>query len=81
VSSKQPNTQRGLRYDEKPVEYMRTYLTRMRAITYMAPVPKQDPPIVLAALLPKMVKLAGAETQQRSGMKFTETHGSIATSC
>jgi len=51
----------GLPY-KRPYSHMREYLAKMKAATYMAP-PPQDPPIVLAALLPKMLQLAAAETQ------------------
>jgi probable F420-dependent oxidoreductase len=48
---------------ERPYSHMREYLAKMKAATYMATPPKQDPPIVLAALLPKMLQLAAAETR------------------
>jgi probable F420-dependent oxidoreductase len=53
--------QLGITY-AKPVAYMRDYLARMKAAPYTAPRPKFDPPIVIAALMPKMLKLAAAET-------------------
>jgi probable F420-dependent oxidoreductase len=52
----------GLRY-EKPVAYMREYVARIKAAPFKAPKPKRDPPIVLAALLPKMLRLAAEETE------------------
>ena len=52
----------GLPY-EKPYSYMREYLARMKAAKYAAPRPHQDPPVVLGALLPKMLSLAAAETR------------------
>lgn len=61
VSGKIANEARGLRW-ERPVSFMRDYLVRMKATGYMAPGPKTEPPIVLAGILPKMVELAGAET-------------------
>ena len=51
----------GIKY-EKPVAFMREYLARMKAAPYTAPKPASDPPIVIAALMPKMLELAGAET-------------------
>jgi len=51
----------GIKY-EKPVAFMREYLRRMKAAPYTAPKPAFDPPIVIAALMPKMLQLAGAET-------------------
>jgi len=53
--------QLGIKY-EKPVAFMREYLRRMKAAPYTAPKPASDPPIVIAALMPKMLELAGAET-------------------
>jgi probable F420-dependent oxidoreductase len=51
----------GLRFD-KPVTFMREYLAKMRATQHKAPVPRHEPPIVIAALLPKMLRLAAEET-------------------
>jgi len=53
--------QLGIKY-EKPVAFMRDYLGKMKAAPYTAPRPATDPPIVIAALMPKMLELAGAET-------------------
>jgi probable F420-dependent oxidoreductase len=52
----------GLPY-ERPYSHMREYLAKMKTATYMAPPPQQAPPIILAALLPKMLQLAAAETR------------------
>ncbi len=51
----------GLRYD-KPVEYVREYLARMKSAPYKAPMPKEEPPVVLAGLRPRMLRLAAAES-------------------
>ncbi len=51
----------GLRFD-KPVTFMREYLAKMRANQHKAPTAKHAPPIVIAALLPKMLRLAAEET-------------------
>jgi probable F420-dependent oxidoreductase len=61
VSNALANERRGVRY-EPPVEFMRAYLARMKAAPYMAPPPAQEPPVVLGSFLPRMVRLAGAET-------------------
>jgi probable F420-dependent oxidoreductase len=53
--------QLGINY-AKPVAYMRAYLARMKAAPYTAPRSKSDPPIVIAALMPRMLQLAAAET-------------------
>jgi probable F420-dependent oxidoreductase len=53
--------QLGIRY-EKPLAFMRDYLERMKAAPYSAPRPQADPPIVIAALMPKMLQLATTET-------------------
>jgi probable F420-dependent oxidoreductase len=52
---------------QKPYSYMKSYLAKMKtALTeptmYQSVKPKQDPPIVLAALHPKMLQLCAAET-------------------
>ena len=54
--------QLGIKY-EKPVAFMRDYLARMKTAPYSAPPPRADPPIVVAALMPKMLELAAAETK------------------
>lgn len=61
VSNAASNERRGVRY-EQPVVFMREYLARMKAAPYMAPQPREDPPVVLGSLLPRMVQLAAAET-------------------
>lgn len=48
---------------QKPLTFMREYLAAMKAARYLAPAPPKEPPIVLAALFPKMTALANAETQ------------------
>jgi probable F420-dependent oxidoreductase len=51
----------GLRY-EKPVDYVREYLTRIKSAPYKAPTPKVEPPVVLASLRPRMLRLAASES-------------------
>jgi probable F420-dependent oxidoreductase len=46
-----------------PVPTMRAYLERMRKAPYGAPAPPEEPPIVLAALGPRMLALAAEQTQ------------------
>src|SRR5579863_3714725 len=60
--SHQPLVQgvRGHNYD-KPYSYMREYLTKMKSALYLAPAPKEEVPVVLAALHPKMLKLAATQ--------------------
>jgi probable F420-dependent oxidoreductase len=48
---------RGHEY-KKPVATMRAYLDAMAKGLYMAPKPEHEPPVVLAALRPKMLALA-----------------------
>jgi probable F420-dependent oxidoreductase len=55
-------TFRGHRY-EKPYSFMRDYLARMETAIYAAPSPPSDPPVVLAALHPKMLGLAATATR------------------
>jgi probable F420-dependent oxidoreductase len=51
----------GLNY-AKPLSAMREYLTRMREAPYYGPRPSAEPPVILAALRPKMLELAARET-------------------
>jgi probable F420-dependent oxidoreductase len=53
---------RGHSYD-KPYSYMKEYLPKMMGAIYQAPPPKEPVPVVLAALHPRMLALAAAETQ------------------
>lgn len=53
--------QLGIKYD-KPLSFMREYIARMKTAPYTAPRAKADPPIVIAALMPKMLQLAAVET-------------------
>lgn len=52
---------RGLSYD-KPLSAMRGYLDGMEASPYAGPQPDEPAPVVLAALGPKMLALAGERT-------------------
>lgn len=61
VSNAVANERRGVRY-ERPVEFMKAYLARMKAAPYMAPPPAAEAPVVLGSFLPQMVRLAAAET-------------------
>jgi probable F420-dependent oxidoreductase len=51
---------RGHLYD-KPYSYMKEYLPKMKGALYMAPQPKEEVPVVLAALHPKMLNLAATQ--------------------
>ncbi len=62
VSGEAANVHRGIPWD-KPYRFMREYLKKMKATPHSAPAPKHEPPIVLAAILPRMLGLAAAETQ------------------
>jgi probable F420-dependent oxidoreductase len=52
---------RGHSYD-KPYSYMKDYLPRVKGALYVAVQPKEPVPMLLAALHPKMLKLAASET-------------------
>jgi probable F420-dependent oxidoreductase len=54
-------TRVGINY-AKPLSFMRDYLARLKEAPYSAARPASDAPIVIAALLPKMLRLAAAET-------------------
>ena len=53
---------RGHSYD-KPYSYMKDYLPKMKSALYRAPAPKEEVPVVIAALHPKMLALAAEQTQ------------------
>lgn len=53
---------RGHKYD-KPYSYMTEYVARMKGALYHAAEPKQQPPLVIAALHPKMLALAAREAR------------------
>jgi probable F420-dependent oxidoreductase len=53
---------RGHNYD-KPYSYMKDHLPKMKSALYRAPEPKEEVPIVLAALHPKMLALSAAQTR------------------
>ena len=61
VSNKVYNAQRGFGY-ERPVAFMRDYLAKMKDAPYEAPKPPHSAPIVIAAMMPKMLQLAASET-------------------
>ena len=62
VSNQMYNSLRGFGY-ERPVAFMREYLAKMKSAPYEAAKPAQEAPIVIAALMPKMLELAAAETR------------------
>lgn len=53
---------RGHNYD-KPYSYMKEYLPKMKSALYRAPEPKEEVPILIAALHPKMLALAAEQTR------------------
>lgn len=53
---------RGHSY-EKPYSYMKEYLPKMKGALYRAPQPKEEVPVVIAALHPRMLALAASQTQ------------------
>jgi probable F420-dependent oxidoreductase len=53
---------RGHQYT-KPYSFMREYIPRMKAALYRAVAPKTEPPLVIAALHPKMLALAASEAR------------------
>jgi probable F420-dependent oxidoreductase len=62
VSNQMYNSLRGFGY-ERPVAFMREYLAKMKSAPYEAAKPAREAPIVVAALMPKMLELAAAETR------------------
>jgi probable F420-dependent oxidoreductase len=73
VSGEAANVNRGLPWD-KPHSFMRDYLKKMKSTRHLAPSPKNEPPIVLAAILPKMLELASAETSGTHTYFVTPEH-------
>ncbi|HKA54547.1 MAG TPA: TIGR03620 family F420-dependent LLM class oxidoreductase [Candidatus Binatia bacterium] len=53
---------RGHSYD-KPYSYMKEYLPKMKSALYRAPAPKEEVPVVIAALHPKMLALSAEQTR------------------
>ncbi len=53
---------RGHSYD-KPYSYMREYLPKMKSALYRSVPPKEEVPVVLAALHPKMLQLAATQAR------------------
>src|SRR5262245_59750447 len=60
VNNPLSGTLRGFTY-ERPVASMRDFLAQARTASYGAPAPASDPSIVLAALQPRMLRLASRE--------------------
>jgi probable F420-dependent oxidoreductase len=56
----------GMHY-EKPYRFMREYLAKMKAAPFLGPKLKQEPPLLLAAQMPMMLKLA----RQTNGVMVT----------
>jgi len=75
VSNQRYNSLRGFAY-ERPVEFMREYLARMKSAPYEAPRSVQEAPIVIAAMMPKMLELAAAET--RGTLTYLTTTAQVA---
>jgi probable F420-dependent oxidoreductase len=48
---------------KKPYSTMKEYLAKMKTAIYVAPKPKEEPPVVLAALHPKMLQLSATEAR------------------
>jgi probable F420-dependent oxidoreductase len=57
----------GMNY-EKPYQYMCEYVEKMKSAPFLGPRLAQEPPVLLAALMPKMLRLA---TQQTDGVIIT----------
>ena len=68
---------RGLDYS-KPLTQMREYLAAMEAQPYMGQQPDEPVPIVLAALGPKMLELAGTATDGAHPYWTTPDHTALA---
>ncbi len=73
VSGEAANAYRGIPWD-KPFTFMGEYLKKMKVASRNAPSPKDEPLVVLAAILPKMLELAAAETQGTHTYFMTPEH-------
>ena len=58
----------------KPYSYMKDYITRMKSSLYRAVAPKNEPPLVIAALHPKMLALAAREARGTHTYLCTPAH-------
>ena len=58
----------------KPVTTMRGYLEKLEAAIYAGPAPPEPPPMVLAALRPKMLELAAGATTGAHPYNVTPEH-------
>ena len=65
---------RGHDYDPKPVSRMRAYLEAMARVEYRAPMPAEPPPVVLAALGPRMLELSGRMADGAHPYNVTPEH-------
>lgn len=63
---------------ERPLSLTRQYLDDMEAATYLGPKPAQDPPVVLAALGPRMLRLAAERTAGAHPYFVPVSHTAIA---
>jgi probable F420-dependent oxidoreductase len=70
---------RGHRY-EQPASYMRDYLQAMSKVAYGPPAYAEKPPVVLAALGPKMLKLAAEQADGAHPYNVTPQHTAEARS-
>ena len=68
---------RGLEYS-KPLSYMRDYLDQIESCRYTSVDPTSPPPIVLAALGPKMLELAAERTSGAHPYNVTADHTAMA---
>ncbi len=68
---------RGLDYS-KPLTAMSDYLDAMAASPYMAPAPDEEPPIVLAALGPRMLALSAEKASGAHPYWTTPDHTAMA---
>ena len=73
------NKIRGIPYD-KPLSFMRSYLDAMDAAQYIAVPPPEPPPVVLAALGPRMLELAAERTSGAHPYNTTPEHTAFARS-
>ena len=71
------NKIRGLDY-HKPLSFMRSYLDAMEKSRYTSAPPAEPPPVVLAALGPRMLELAAERTAGAHPYNVTPAHTEMA---
>ena len=68
VSNRAGNERRGLEW-QKGYTFMKQYRVKLKSASYAAPTPGEDPPTLLAGILPKMMELVFTEMALPRGLR------------